>query len=140
MVRIAQSEFGFWNACPAQKLLFLGDGRLVLEAMPDEHLDFLAMDAFSSDAVPIHLLAAEAYRTYLRHLKPDGVLAINISNRYLDLEPVVAQAAQANGFHGVVVDDDGEDENYFSPSTWVLLSRDAALLDDGNFRRPFRGR
>lgn len=133
VVRIAQSEFGFWNACPAQKLLFLGDGRLVLEAMPDEHLDLLAMDAFSSDSVPVHLLAAEAYRTYLRHLNPKGILAINITNRYLNLEPVVAQAAQANGFHGIVVDDVGEDENYFSPSTWALLSRDAALLDDGNF-------
>ena len=70
VVRIAQSEFGFWNACPAEKRLFLGDGRLVLEAMPGEHLDLLAMDAFSSDSVPVHLLAAEAYRTYLRHLNP----------------------------------------------------------------------
>jgi hypothetical protein len=133
VARIAQSEFGFWNACPAQKLLFLGDGRLVLESLPDEHLDLLAMDAFSSDAVPVHLLAAEAYRTYLRHLNPNGILAINITNRYLNLEPVVAQAAQANGFHGIVVDDAAEDENYFSPSIWALLSRDAALLDDANF-------
>ena len=83
------------------------DGRLVLEAMPDEHLDFLAMDAFSSDAVPVHLLAAEAYRTYLRHLNPNGVLAINISNRYLNLAPVVAEAALANGFSGIIVEDDG---------------------------------
>ena len=133
VVRIAQSEFGFWNACPAQKRLFLGDGRLVLEAMPDERLDLLAMDAFSSDAVPVHLLAAEAYRTYLRHLNPKGILAINITNRYLNLEPVVAQAAHANGFQGIVVDDAGEDENYFSPSIWALLSRDGAILDDANF-------
>jgi nitrate/nitrite transporter NarK len=133
VVRIAQSEFGFWNACPAQKLLFLGDGRLVLEAMPDEHLDLLAMDAFSSDAVPVHLLAAEAYRTYLRHLNPNGILAINITNRYLNLEPVVAQAAQANGFRGIVVDDAAEDEDYYTPSVWALLSRDAALVEEANF-------
>jgi len=133
VVRIAQSQFGFWNACPAEKRLYLGDGRLVLEAIPDEHLDLLAMDAFSSDAVPVHLLAAEAYRSYLRHLNPAGILAINITNRYLDLEPVVAQAAAANGFQGIVVEDAGEDENYFSPSTWALLSRDTALFNDANF-------
>ncbi len=123
VVQIAQSEFGFWNACPAEKKLFLGDGRLVLESLPDEHLDLLAMDAFSSDAVPVHLLAAEAYRTYVRHLNPQGVMAINITNRYLNLEPVVAEAAQATGFQGIVVDDVGEDESYYSASTWVLLSR-----------------
>jgi hypothetical protein len=133
VVRIAQSEFGFWNACPAQKLLFLGDGRLVLEAMPNEHLDLLAIDAFSSDSVPVHLLAAEAYRTYLRHLNPKGILAINITNRYLNLEPVVAQAAQANGFRGIVVDDAAEDEDYYTPSVWALLSRDAALVEEANF-------
>ena len=92
-LRSRNREFGFFRACPADKQLFLGDGRLVLERMPDENLDFLAMDAFSSDAVPVHLLTREAYATYQRHLKPGGVLAINISNRYLDLEPVVAQAA-----------------------------------------------
>ncbi len=139
VVRIAQTEFGFWKACPAEKRLFLGDGRLVLESLPDEHLDFLAMDAFSSDAVPVHLLAAEAYRTYLRHLNPEGVLAINITNRYLDLAPVVAEAAAANGFTGIVVDDVAEEEIYDSPSTWVLLSRDAGDLRRRRFLGPFRG-
>jgi hypothetical protein len=134
---IARSEFGFWNACPADKHLFLGDGRLVLEAMPDEHLDFLAIDVFSSDAVPVHILAVEAYRTYLRHLNANGILAINITNRYLNLAPVVAEAASANGFSGIVVDDDGGDESFYSASTWVLLSRSAALFDDPNFYDKF---
>jgi hypothetical protein len=134
VVRIAQSEFGFWNACPAEKRLFLGDGRLVLESLPDEHLDFLAMDAFSGDAVPVHLLAAEAYRTYLRHLNPGGVLAINITNRYLDLAPVIAEGAAQNGFTAIVVDDDGADESYYSASTWALLSRSPALFDHANFQ------
>ena len=137
VVAIAQSEFGFWNACPAEKRLFLGDGRLVLESMPAEHLDLLAMDAFSSDAVPVYLLAAEAYRTYLRHLNPNGVLAINITNRYLDLAPVVADAAAANGFSGIVIDDAGEDENYYSPSTWILISRAPALFEHANFQDHF---
>jgi hypothetical protein len=134
VVELAKTQFGFWKACPADKTLFLGDGRLVLESLPDEHLDFLAMDAFSSDAVPVHLLTGEAYRTYLRHLNPEGIMAINITNRYLDLAPVVAEAAAANGFAGIVVDDYGEDENYLSSSTWVLLTRAPAAFEHANFQ------
>ena len=71
-----------------------------------------------------HASAHHGSMAYLvRHLKPDGMLAFNITNRYLDLEPVVAEAASANGFSGIVVDDDGAEEDYLSPSTWVLLSR-----------------
>jgi hypothetical protein len=134
VVELTKTQFGFWKACPADKKLFLGDGRLVLESLPDEHLDFLAMDAFSSDAVPVHLLTGEAYRTYLRHLNPEGIMAINITNRYLDLAPVVAEAAGANGFTGIVVDDYGEDENYLSSSTWALLTRAPALFEHSNFQ------
>jgi spermidine synthase len=133
VVDIAQSRFGFWQACPAEKRLFLGDGRLLLEGLPDEHLDILVIDVFSGDAIPVHILAAEAYRTYLRHLNRNGVIAINITNRYLDLAPVVAEAAAANGFAGVVVDDDGIDEDYYSASAWIILARDAALFQHANF-------
>jgi spermidine synthase len=133
VVQIASTQFGFFKACPAEKQLYLGDGRLVLERMAAEQLDFLAMDAFTSDAVPVHLLTKEAYLTYQRHLKPGGVLAINISNRYLDLEPVVAQAAADLGWTGVAVPDEGDDEDYYSASTWILLSRSPAIFDHPNF-------
>jgi hypothetical protein len=134
---LAKSDFGFWNACPANKRLYLGDGRLLLERMPPEHLDFLAIDAFSSDAVPMHLLTAEAWRTLVRHLNPEGILAFNTTNRYLDLAPVVAEAAAVNGFSGIVVDDAGEQEDYYSPSDWILVSRDPALFDHANFQDKF---
>jgi SAM-dependent methyltransferase len=137
VIDLATAQFGFWKACPAEKHLYLGDGRLVLESMPAEHLDFLAIDAFSSDAVPMHLLTAEAWQTLVRHLNPDGVLAFNITNRYLDLEPVVAEAAAANGFTGVVVDDAGEEEDYYSPSLWIVVSRAPALFDLPNFQDKF---
>jgi hypothetical protein len=137
VVDLARSNFGFWNACPAQKRLYLGDGRLLLESMPDEHLDFLAVDAFSSDAVPMHLLTAEAWRTLVRHLNPGGILAFNITNRYLDLSPVVAEAAAANGFTGIVVDDAGEEQDYYSPSSWILLSRAPAIFEHPNFHDKF---
>ncbi|MBZ5601983.1 MAG: fused MFS/spermidine synthase [Acidobacteriia bacterium] len=134
VVEIANRDFSFFRACPAEKQLYMGDGRLVLEKMPGENLDFLAMDAFSSDAVPVHLLTKEAYATYARHLKPTGVLAINISNRYLDLAPVVAQAAADLGWSGVIVFDDGEEEEYYYGSTWVLISRDPKIFHHETFQ------
>jgi spermidine synthase len=140
--QIAQSEFNFWKACPADKKLFLGDGRLVLESLPDENLDFLAMDAFTSDAVPMHLLTVEAYKTYARHLKQDGYLAVNISNRYLDLEPVVAEAAKVYGFSGIVVSDETYEEPYYTGNTWVIMTRAPEQFSHPNFQetyiQPFR--
>ncbi len=126
--------FSFYNVCPADKKLFLGDGRLVLESLPSENLDFLAMDAFTSDSVPMHLLTTEAYQIYLRHMKPDGLLAVNISNRYLDMEPVVAQAAKEIGWSGVVVTDNGDELPYYSGNTWIIMSKDPAFFDHPDFQ------
>ncbi len=92
------------------------------------------MDAFSSDAVPIHLLTREAYQTYVRHLKPDGVLAVHISNRYLNLEPVVSQSMTEIGWSGIQVDDDGSAQPYYRPSYWTLLNRDPKLFDHRYFQ------
>jgi spermidine synthase len=133
--QIAQTKFDFWKDCPADKHLYFGDGRLTLEGLKDsENLDFLAMDAFTSDAVPMHLLTREAYLTYARHMKPDGILAVNISNRYLDLEPIMAQAAQEMGWSGVVVYDEGNSEPYYVSNTWVLLSKSPAVFSDPTFQ------
>lgn len=133
VVEIANREFGFYRGCPAEKHIYMGDGRLVLEQLPDEHLDFLAMDAFSSDSVPLHLLTSEAYATYQRHLKPGGVLGVNISNRYLDLEPIVAGAAARLGWSGVVVNDEGDEETYYMPSTWALVSPQPRIFQSSSF-------
>jgi hypothetical protein len=133
--QIAQTKFDFWKDCPADKQLYFGDGRLTLEGMKDsENLDFLAMDAFTSDAVPMHLLTREAYATYARHMKPDGILAVNISNRYLDLEPIMAQAAQEMGWTGVIVYDEGNSESYYVSNTWVLLSKSPTVFAHPNFQ------
>jgi hypothetical protein len=132
---IAQTKFDFWKSCPADKHLYFGDGRLTLENMKEsENLDFLAMDAFTSDAVPMHLLTREAYATYQRHMKPDGVLAINISNRYLDLEPIIAQAAKEMGWSGIMVYDEGNSESYYVSNTWVLLTKAPAIFSHPNFQ------
>jgi hypothetical protein len=134
VVEIANREFGFYGASPAEKHVYMGDGRLVLERLPDENLDLLAMDAFSSDVQPVHLLTTEAYATYQRHLKPDGILAVHISNRYLDLEPIVEQAASRLGWTGIVVTDEGDEQSYYSASTWVLVSPLGRIFEKGVFQ------
>jgi SAM-dependent methyltransferase len=130
---VATHQFGFLNGCPAEVRIFMGDARLVLEQMPSENLDFLAMDAFSSDAVPMHLLTREAFQVYLKHLKPDGVLAVHISNRFLDLKPVVAEGMAEMGWHGRVIEDDGADQPYYTGTTWVILSPDEKFFETKYF-------
>src|SRR5579872_4029758 len=124
--QIAQTEFFFYNHSEADKRILLGDARLTLEQQLKENdpqnFDVLAVDAFSSDAIPIHLLTREALALYFRHLKPDGILALHVSNRYLDLEPVCARGAQELGKQAMVVSDDAQDADYLSSSTWVLLT------------------
>jgi hypothetical protein len=139
VVEIANSWFKFLKHCPAQRELFLGDGRLVLERQPSQQFDLLAMDAFTSDAVPVHLLTREAFETYMRQIKPDGVLAINISNRYLDLEPVVARAAEQFGRRALVIHDDGEEEDFYTSSTWILLSANWGFFDSPHLKGAVEG-
>ena len=97
VVRLAQKEFTYLRDSPARVEIAMGDGRLALESEPDQKFDLLVMDAFSGDSVPVHLITLEAFRTYLRHLKPEGILAVNISNRYLNLSPVIGAAAARLG-------------------------------------------
>jgi hypothetical protein len=92
---IARTEFTYLRDTPARVEIALGDGRLVLESEPSQQFDLLVMDAFSGDSVPVHLITREAFRTYFRHLKSNGILAVNISNAYLDLQPVMERAAAA---------------------------------------------
>jgi hypothetical protein len=92
------------------------------------------MDAFSSDAVPVHLLTKEAFAIYQRHLKPDGVILVNISNRYLNLRPVVENAAKAFNFQVHHIDsEDGDDEDeeaawWLYASSWMILSKNQEFM------------
>ena len=130
VMSIAQSEFTYLGDSAAKIELALGDARLTLEREAPQNFDVLAVDAFSSDAIPVHLITREALGTYLRHMKPDGIVAFHVSNRFLDLIPVVARLAKEHGAHAVLVrDDPDEDEDRKrSRSDWVLVSRDAAAL------------
>ncbi|HYZ85853.1 MAG TPA: fused MFS/spermidine synthase, partial [Bryobacteraceae bacterium] len=129
-LKIAKEQFTYLQNCRAEKKVFLGDARLVLEKQPPQKFDVLAVDAFSSDAIPMHLLTREAMELYFRHLKPKGILAVHVSNKYLDLEPVVRQSAQALDKRMLVVEDDGGDAEYLYSTTWVLLASDPLVLGE----------
>jgi spermidine synthase len=94
---IAATQFTYLADTPAKLDIAMGDARLSLEAEPSQQFDILVVDAFSGDSVPVHLLTLEAFRAYFRHLKPGGILALNTTNRYLDLLPVMERAAAAFG-------------------------------------------
>ncbi len=132
---LAHSQFSFLDDCRCQTEVAMGDARLSLEKEPPENFDVLAVDAFSSDSIPVHLLTREAMELYFRHLKPDGILAVHISNRYLDLQPVVQGEAKATGHVARLVDtDDDESQDVFG-ATWVLVTAptpgfDAAVLQN----------
>jgi hypothetical protein len=131
--RIAQHEFSFYPHSKADKMILMGDARLTLEKLEPQNFDLLAVDAFSSDAIPIHLLTREAMQLYARHLKPNGILALHISNRYLNLEPVCLGGAEFLGRRAWTVADEGEGGEYLSSSTWVLVTADASLPKSSQF-------
>jgi hypothetical protein len=109
----------------------LGDARLTLADVPKGKFDILALDAFSSDSIPLHLLTKEAFAIYRRALKPDGLLLVHISNRYIDLNPVIAAEAKTGGWLAALRHDSptermlGEGSR---ASLWIALSPDGAKL------------
>ena len=132
VVRIARDSghFTYLSYCLPKPLIRLGDARLRLAQEPAGTLDMLALDAFSSDAVPMHLMTREAFQTYARVLAPDGLLLVHISNRFLDLEPVVDAAARGGGWQARRLSyvpsplDGGKP----TASLWIAMSRDPATM------------
>ena len=128
VVGIARNEFSYLGDSEARIEIALGDARLTLEREAPEKFDVLAIDAFSSDAIPVHLITKEALDVYLRHMKPDGIVAFHVSNRFLNLGPVVSRIAKASGVFAVNVYEKGEEDK--TQSDWVLVSRDRKALED----------
>jgi len=133
--RIAENPeyFTYLTDCRArgaQVDIILGDARLSLAKVQDRKFDVLLVDAFSSDAIPVHLITREALELYFQRLAPQGLLVVHISNRYLDLEPVLAGLAEDLGIVARVCEDDAEREEGKSASTWVVIARDRDHLDD----------
>jgi hypothetical protein len=112
--------------------VLLGDARLTLERQEPQRFDLLAIDAFSSDAIPTHLLTNEAFELYFKHLKPDGVLAVHISNRYIDLVPVCARAAEHVNRSARVVR--SISDGTYDTSIWVLVTSNEPLMARQEFQ------
>jgi SAM-dependent methyltransferase len=132
VIDIARSQFRFVPESKAKVDIVLGDARLSLEREPPQNYDILAVDAFSSDAIPIHLLTREAFALYFRHLRPGGVLAVHVSNKHLRLAPIVRTAATSLDKRSVMIDTDDEDDNAVFGATWLLISS-----RDSFFQYPF---
>jgi len=132
---VATQEFTFLNDSKAKSEIILGDGRLSLEREPDQKYDLLALDAFSGDSVPMHLLTREAMKTYIRHLKPDGVIVFQATNRFVDIAPVIARHAEEFGFKAVMVSDWPEStykkaiDYWLSDTDQIIFTRNEALLN-----------
>ena len=108
VIDVARKEFTYLNDSPAKVETVLGDARLAMERETPQAYDILVIDAFSSDAIPVHLITLEALDAYLRHMQPRGVLAFHVTNRYLELKSVVRLLAEARGLHAVNVEDSGD--------------------------------
>jgi spermidine synthase len=132
--RIARDArfFTFLRDCPPHPGVVLGDARLSLVSAAPGQFGLLILDAYSSDAPPLHLITREALRLYLAKLAPGGILVFNISNRNMDFEPVLANLARDAGLIALVQDDAviGEDEydRGKRPSEWVVMARQPAEL------------
>ena len=126
--RLARHWFTFLHDSPAQTDVVLGDARLSLAAEVPQQFNVIVIDAFSGDAIPVHLLTREALGLYRRHLQPDGLIVFHVSNQYIDLEPVIAEIAADAGLHAVSVHSHGDEKNGLYFSDWIVVTANQAFL------------
>lgn len=126
--RLAQQWFTYLRDSKARTEIVLGDARLSLAAETPQHFNVIVVDAFSGDAIPVHLLTREALALYRRNLASDGIVAFHVSNRFLDLEPVVAGLARDAGLEAEAVNTSSDDQNGLYATDWVLVTANRAFL------------
>jgi hypothetical protein len=129
VLAVAQRDFTYLSDTPAKIETALGDARLNLEREPAQGFDILVIDAFSSDSIPVHLVTREALAVYLRHMHPDGIVAFHVTNRYLDLPPVVKQIAESLGLPSALITHDPDESDWrYSRTDWMLVTRNRDFL------------
>jgi SAM-dependent methyltransferase len=124
--RVARTWFTYLSDCPSKIDVVLGDARLSLEREAPQQFDVLAVDAFSGDSIPVHLITVEAFTEYLRHMKPGGVIVFHVSNRFLDLKPVLLSIAARHDLEYAYLHESGESGG--TTSDWVALTRDKSFI------------
>ena len=143
VIEIANKQFTFLRDSHAVISTVEGDARLSLEQEHAAPYDVIVLDAFSGDAIPIHLLTREAISLYREHLKPGGVLAFHLSNQYLDLSPFVKQLTDEVGYQSVLVNNHASEKDNVYASSWLLATQDERILNNPAIRRdaaPIRSR
>jgi protein-L-isoaspartate O-methyltransferase/uncharacterized membrane protein (DUF485 family) len=134
VIEIARRDFKYISDSKSRVDTVLGDARLTMEREAPQQYDVLAIDAFSSDAIPVHLITKEAMAIYLKHIKPGGVVAFHVTNRFLKLAPVVKQIADTYGLQSAQVTDD-ESEGDASRTDWVLVTRNKTLVEHKSIKQ-----
>jgi hypothetical protein len=129
VIELAKSHFTFLGDSKASISIAQGDARLSLERESGPLYDVFLADAFSGDAIPVHLLTSEAFDLYLTRLKPSGILAIHVSNQYLDLAPVVAQLASAHGLTARQVWSPKDDAHLYAQAVWILMTHGSEFFE-----------
>lgn len=127
VVEIANEHFSFLKNCEAETDVVLGDARISMEREPSQRFDVLVLDAFSGDSIPTHLLTKEAFDVYSRHLNADGVIAVHISNKHVDLEPVVRRLSAELGFKNATVGSPDRPPQWMK-ARWILMTRHDEFL------------
>jgi hypothetical protein len=125
---IAEHLFTYLRDSPAQITFADGDARASLTKEAPQHFNVLVVDAFSGDAIPLHLLTAQALEIYKRHLAPDGILAFHVSNQHVDLEPAIYLLAKAAGMQARTVQSVADPQRGEFNATWVLVTGNGAFL------------
>ena len=129
---LARNEFHFLAQTPAKWDIVEGDGRLAMAQDPPQHFDVLILDAFSGDSIPVHLLTKEAFDLYMRHMKPDGILAIHITNKYLDLGRLVRRTADSIQRDALLVTNAADPTRRVSAASWaIVVPRGGGAILDG---------
>ncbi|MBB5345006.1 fused MFS/spermidine synthase [Tunturibacter empetritectus] len=126
---IAQNLFTYLRDSPAQITFADGDARTSLTQESRQNFDVIAIDAFSGDAIPLHLLTIEAIALYKKHLAPNGILAFHVSNQYLNLAPEIAQLARAANMKAKLIESQPDDSLGAYRATWILLTSSPTFFD-----------
>jgi len=127
--RQAREYFTYLADCKAKVDVILGDARLTLERLDSRQFDLLVLDAFTGDAVPVHLLTKEAFEIYLGHLKPDGLIAMHISTNHVDLQSVVRRLAAHFQLSTAWIETHRNDAKGIFDSDWIILAKNKKILN-----------
>ena len=128
VIRIASEHFRFLKESQAKTEVIAGDGRLALDREPEQNFDVLVLDAFSGDAIPVHLLTQQAFEIYFRHLRPGGIIAVHVTNKYLDLASVVQKISASLRNQALLIHSAADRQRATYETDWMLMAEDRGTL------------